>query len=61
MAMSSLEFDEISLWELLNKNAKSAGIYDFGNDRWFERDFKKGPDYRPGPVTVINFDYLEKH
>jgi len=23
---------------------------------WFERDFKKGPDYRPGPVTVIKFD-----
>lgn len=22
--------------------------------------FKKGPDYRPGPVTVINFDYLNK-
>jgi len=27
---------------------------------WFERDFKKGPDYRHGPVTVIKFDYLEK-
>jgi len=23
---------------------------------WFERDFKKGPDYRPGPVTVIKFN-----
>lgn len=23
---------------------------------WFERDFKKGPDYRPGPVTIIKFN-----
>lgn len=27
---------------------------------WFERDFKKGADYRPGLVTVIKFDYLEQ-
>ena len=28
---------------------------------WYERDFKKGADYRHGPVTVINFDYLENN
>jgi hypothetical protein len=22
--------------------------------------FKKGPDYLPGPVTVIKFDYLQQ-
>lgn len=27
---------------------------------WYEHDFKKGPDYRHGPVTVIKFDYLQQ-
>ncbi len=26
----------------------------------FASAFKKGADYRPGPVTVINFDYLQQ-
>ncbi len=60
MGKSSLAFEEVSVWEAINKNGKGNGFYNLINDKWFEQELKKGPDYRPGPVTVIKFDYLEQ-
>lgn len=57
MGMSSLEA-VVSLWNVTDKNDVRFDFYE--NDKWFEQELKKGPDYRPGPVTVIKFDYLEQ-
>lgn len=56
--MSSLEM-EVSLWDIANRN---GGHYErFESDKyWYEREFRKNADYRSGPVTAINFDYLEE-
>jgi hypothetical protein len=54
MGMSSLE-TEVSLSDLAKKH---GGIYEL-DDNWFEREVYRGANYLNGPVTVINFDYLE--
>jgi hypothetical protein len=56
MGMSSLE-TEVSLWDLANKH---SGLYE-RDDNWFEREVYRGANYLSGPVTVINFDYLENN
>lgn len=57
--MSSLKMDP-SLCGLADKYANRVWSTYSLDGLWFERDFKKGPDYRPGPVTVIKFDYLNQ-
>jgi len=62
MGMSSLAFDEISLWDISRKfeNKRGCGFAsDDGN--WFLREIRKNVEYMAGPVTVINFDYLENN
>ena len=56
MGMSSLE-TVVSLWDLAKKH---GGIYE-PDDNWFEREVCRGANYLSGPVTVINFDYLENN
>lgn len=58
MGMSSLEA-VISVWNVTGKNGGRFDFYE-NDDYWYEREVNKGPDYLAGPVTVINFDYLEQ-
>ena len=60
MGKSSLEMT-IRTDELARKMGRNLVFTDSLFDTVsFVVGFKKGPDYRPGPVTVINFDYLNK-
>jgi len=56
MGISSLE-TEVSLWDIAKKH---SGFYE-RDDNWFQREVCRGANYLSGPVTVINFDYLENN
>ena len=62
MGMSSLAFDDVSLWDLSKKfeNTRGGGFAsDDGN--WFLREMKKNAEHLSSSVAVINFDYLENN
>ena len=62
MGMSSLAFDDISLWDLSKKfENKRGGGFASDDGNWFLREMKKNAESLSRPATVINFDYLENN
>ena len=60
MGMSSLAFDDVSLWDLSKKfENKRGGGFASDDGNWFLREMKKNAEHLSSSVTAINFDYLE--
>ena len=60
MGMSSLAFDDVSLWDLSKKfENKRGGGFASDDGNWFLREMKKNAEHLSSTVTAINFDYLE--
>ena len=57
MGISSLE-TVVSLVEIQNKYRGELNITE-GDNYWYQREMRKNAYFLSGPVTVINFDYLE--
>ena len=62
MGMSSLAFDEISLWDLSKKFQNKHGFgFAYDDANWFLRELRKNVEHMNSQVTAINFDYLENN
>ena len=62
MGMSSLAFDDVSLWDLSKKfENKRGGGFASDDGKWFLREMKKNSEHLSSSVAVINFDYLENN
>ena len=62
MGMSSLAFDDVSLWDLSKKfENKRGGGFASDDGNWFLREMKKNAEHLSSSVAVINFDYLENN
>ncbi len=59
MGMSSLE-TVVSIWNVTDKNGGRFDLYE-GHEQLYQREMARGAGYGHGPVTVINFDYLENN
>ena len=59
MGMSSLE-TVVSLWDIRNGKGGRHEWLEY-DDNWYRREVYIGANYLSGPVTVINFDYLENN
>jgi len=59
MGTSSL-LTEVSLWDLKNRCGGRFNLSDRDNN-WYLSEVRKNYNHQTGPVTVINFDYLENN